>query len=121
MFTLHVLVSIDFGGSAARSAFSDIFLAGISCVAATGFFFAAWKLRPFSRRLSLAWFLFGLAQLLSAAGDSAFAFFDLVLHIDPFPSFADILYLSFYPLFLLGVLFLPRSAHFGHRTGKNAY
>lgn len=48
--------------------------------------------------------LIALGLLCFAIGETIFAIFDLVLHIDPFPSIADIFYLIAYPLILVGVL-----------------
>jgi hypothetical protein len=49
-------------------------------------------------------FLFiALGLLFLFIGESLFAIFQLVLHINPFPSIADIFYLLAYPLMLIGI------------------
>lgn len=110
LLAVHVLVGSLLSGPA-RITFSDLWLVMISIIASAGFFLAAWKLRARSRRLALAWAVFGLAQLMSAAGDAAFGVYEMILHASPFPSFADILYLSYYPFFLVGILLLPHERH----------
>ena len=59
-----------------------------------------------SRRTALAWQLVSLALLGQFAGGIAAATYHLVGE-SPYPSLADPLYLSFYPLMLAGLLALP--------------
>ena len=68
----------------------------------------AWH-RPARR---LAWWLIAAAQGLFVAGDALFSINELVLHIEPFPSLADALYLPGYPALAAGLalLALSRSA-----------
>ena len=60
----------------------------------------------------LAWWLIAAAQGLFVAGDALFSINELVLHIEPFPSLADALYLPGYPALAAGLalLALSRSA-----------
>src|SRR5437764_292308 len=51
--------------------------------------------------------LLGLGVLSFAVGQGIWAIYELVLHQPPFPSWADVGYLSAYPFLLLGVLLLP--------------
>jgi diguanylate cyclase (GGDEF)-like protein len=59
-----------------------------------------------SPKLRRAWRLFSLGLLAQLAGQVAFMVYDL-LGKTPYPSIADVLYLSFYPLILVGLLSLP--------------
>jgi two-component system, cell cycle response regulator len=59
-----------------------------------------------SRRLALAWRLISLALVGQFAGGIAAAIYEL-LGQSPYPSLADPLYLSFYPLMLAALLVLP--------------
>ena len=59
-----------------------------------------------SPKLRRAWRLFSLGLLGQLAGQVAFMVYDL-LGKTPYPSIADVLYLSFYPLMLVGLLSLP--------------
>lgn len=61
-------------------------------------------LEPRPRR---GWGLIGTAYLLLGAGEALWAYYDLILGIDPFPSLADVAYLLSYPVLLVGLLFFP--------------
>ncbi len=50
----------------------------------------------------------GVAFSFTALGDITWAILELVFSTNPFPSVADIFYLAFYPLFALGIYFMPR-------------
>ncbi len=54
-----------------------------------------------------AWFILGTSFFVSLIGDLVWAYWELVLHIEPFPSLADVFYLAFYPLGLWGLLSMP--------------
>ena len=60
---------------------------------------------PAARR---AWFLIGLAFAAFGFGDVAWFYLEIILAAQPFPSIADVGYLAFYPLLLVGLLTLPR-------------
>ena len=51
------------------------------------------------RRVSRFWLLMSCALFLSSAAEATWAWYELVLHIEaPYPSLADVLWLTFYPL-----------------------
>jgi hypothetical protein len=54
-----------------------------------------------------AWRWIAIAHLVFWTGDALWAYFELVLGIEPFPSLADAGYLLFYPFMLLGLLSFP--------------
>lgn len=87
---------------------SDILDILISIIAAFCLFYAAFKSKIYGKQIYIAWALLGIAQLLYAAGDIAWAFIELYLHNAPFPSIADDLYLLYYVLFAIGLLLLSR-------------
>src|SRR5919109_4447375 len=60
-----------------------------------------------------AWYLIAAGQFLFVAGDVLWAVYEFALHIDPFPSAADVFYLAGYPLLAAGVVRLVRV----HRRG----
>ena len=60
------------------------------------------------RRIQIAWIFMTIAFSLYIAGDILWAIIELGLHQNPFPSVADVFYLSFYPIFALGIYYLPR-------------
>ena len=70
----------------------------------------AWRIAhnpTFDSRLRRAWFILGLAVLAQTLGDTAWFYLEVILGQQPFPSIADIFFLAFYPLALLGLLSLP--------------
>jgi|GEM_PF-2255827 len=70
----------------------------------------AWRIAfnaALDSRLRRAWFILGLAVAAQTLGDTAWFYLEVILGQQPFPSVADVFYLSFYPLALLGLLSLP--------------
>jgi len=61
------------------------------------------------------WWAFAAAQATFLTGDVLWELFDHVLHIDPFPSVADVAYLATYPILAFGMLCLVR----GRRQGRD--
>lgn len=59
-----------------------------------------------SPRFSSGWKILFLAQLLSTLGDIVWAYFEIILHSNPFPSAADIFYIANYPVYLAGIILL---------------
>ncbi|MDQ1710198.1 MAG: hypothetical protein QOG49_1583 [Frankiaceae bacterium] len=96
---------LDVGGSHGSRVFSD--LAGIlpAVAAALACFSAARRTRGQTRR---AWRLLGAGSAMWMLGEMAWALYELRFgRLEPFPSFADIGYLGFYPLSILGLLAFP--------------
>src|SRR3954451_16861338 len=62
------------------------------------------------RRMHCAWLFVAGAVALYLAGDVIWTFFEVVLDESPYPSIADIAYLAFYPVLLVGLLWFPLSA-----------
>ncbi len=108
---LILLINIGFialvKDAAARVVFSDILPGLVDIFAAAALIFAARRSAARSPRLGLAWSVLAAAMLLYAAGDVTWAFLEVGLKQSPFPSVADIFYLTFYLAFLAGVLLLP--------------
>lgn len=72
--------------------------------------YAAWRASrraAGSARLRQAWWLIALALAFQTAGGIAQLVYEQVLRASVYPSIADVLYLSFYPLLLAGILRLP--------------
>ncbi len=70
----------------------------------------AWRIAfnsAFDSQLRRAWFILGLAVLAQTLGDTAWFYLEALLQQQPFPSIADLFFISFYPLALLGLLTLP--------------
>jgi diguanylate cyclase (GGDEF)-like protein len=60
-----------------------------------------------NRRLKRSWIMIGLAYLSYGIGEAIWFEYESVLHLSPFPSSADLFYLLYYPLLLLGIMSLP--------------
>ena len=87
-------------GSQAQALTYDV--VGGSAVAAA--LFGAWRNRPDRR---LPWLLMAAGQASFVAGDLMWNYFEAVGE-EPFPSFADVLYLGGYPFIALGLFLLIR-------------
>ncbi len=90
-----------------RLIFSDIAAPYYGLLATVALFFAAKQARGISKRLALGWGFLALALFSYTLGDIFWSYIELVLKEFPFPSIADGLYLSLYPLFFTGILLLP--------------
>ena len=60
-------------------------------------------------RAKSAWLIMAVAMLFESFAEGTWAFIEVVLHEDPFPSMADFFYLMFYPLFAAGIFLLPNA------------
>src|SRR6266542_5105260 len=67
--------------------------------------------KSLSTPLRRAWFILGLSFFMFFIGDLIWAYLQLVLRVEPFPSIADVFYLAFYPLGLWGLLSLPSAPY----------
>jgi len=64
------------------------------------------------------WVLVSIALAVFTAGDTYYLVLTQIRHeVNPFPSFADILYLAMYPLLIVAMLLLPRSSTGRDRAG----
>jgi PAS domain S-box len=70
-------------------------------------FLVAKKSFKYGRKAFISWTLIALSQLVTILGNVLWTIMYAELNKSPFPSIADILYLSYYPLLILGILFLP--------------
>ena len=65
-----------------------------------------------------AWLWFAAGQLLNVAGTLAEAIIGRVLHLETWPSAADVLWLGLYPCLVIGSLLLIRRRSHGHDWGS---
>jgi PAS domain S-box-containing protein len=64
------------------------------------------------------WVLVSIALAVFTAGDTTYLVLTQIRHeVNPFPSFADVLYLAMYPLLIVAMLLLPRSSTGRDRAG----
>ena len=54
------------------------------------------------------WYWFGAGQIVWVIGDAVYEYYRYVLHEEPYPSLADVFYLSAYPMLVIGLLGLIR-------------
>ena len=90
-----------------RIVFLDLTTALWNLLATIALFYAANRSAARSRRSSAAWYILAAAQLAYSIGDILWAVYEVGLGQEPFPSLADGFYLIFYPMFFLGIVFLP--------------
>lgn len=97
---------LPWGDTDLRPVIADTIDIPLSVVAVVSALLAARRARtPAARR---AWLMISLAFAAFGFGDAAWTYLEVVLATEPFPSIADVGYLAFYPLLLLGILALPR-------------
>ncbi len=87
---------------------TDLASVGMSGAMAAILLWTAWVVRPPLSRSAHGWLLLGLGLLLWLGG-SLFWLRANLLGLKPSGSLADIFFILFYPLFLSGVLLLPRA------------
>lgn len=113
LWTYAVLLSLSLIGilrvqdEIQRVALVDIFAVIIGVLSTAVLFYTTWKLRTTNRKVALAWFFIALSCLVWAMADTTWAVLELILHEEPFPSIADLFYLLYYPLAILGFTFMP--------------
>ena len=103
-----ILSFISYNDPNLRIALSDIISPVTGILAVLGLFYAANRSESHGKRVYFAWILIAFAQLLYTLGDTMWAFMEIFLHVSPFPSSADTLYLLYYILFAIGILLLMR-------------
>jgi signal transduction histidine kinase/DNA-binding response OmpR family regulator len=90
--------------------YADWAAVAINLVAALCLLFAARASLSVGKRVFFAWMMMSLGQLCFVMGDAIWAYIETVQMRDPFPSLADIPNLMTFPLFMIGILFLPSAA-----------
>jgi two-component system, sensor histidine kinase PdtaS len=96
------------GESTQRMIFSDLASPIIGVLVSISLFYASYHSRKEGRNTQIAWMLMGVAVLSYVLGDITWGVLELGYNQNPIPSVADIFYLIFYPIFALGIFFLPR-------------
>lgn len=67
------------------------------------------RAKPFRPEVRRAWLFIGLGLLAYLVGSIMQFYYEAVLHTRPYPTYADVSYLAFYPLLLVGIWQLPRA------------
>jgi len=63
------------------------------------------------------WYWFAAGQITWVIGDVIFEYYQYVLHVEPYPSLADVFYLVAYPMLVVGLLLLVRGRPGGDLAG----
>jgi len=85
---------------------SDILFILLNFMTVICLWLAARHSKNISGKYAKSWVILCLAQLLFAFGDLSWAYYEIIIKSAPFPSVADIFYLAYYPVFLIGILLL---------------
>ena len=70
-------------------------------------FYVAKKSFKYGRKSFISWTLIAFSQLVTILGNVLWTLMYTELNKSPFPSVVDILYLLYYPLIIIGILYLP--------------
>ncbi len=102
-----------------REASLDILPVVINLLASVALFWAAYRSKTISKRLSLAWLLMALGQLVYTLGDFFWFILEVFVKESPYPSIADLFYAAYYPLFFSGAILLSLENHVTIQKFKN--
>ena len=91
----------------ANTIFTDIASFSIDVLVTLALFYCSLYCYFHGKRIYLAWLILAIARLDFTIADAIWAYTEIVLQESPFPSMADYFYIAHYPLFLLGIFFLP--------------
>jgi two-component sensor histidine kinase len=105
LFGLVILLFVQ--EESLRIVLTDLLTPIIGLCASGVLFYTYWKTRSVATKLALAFLFMALGCLAWALGDVAWAVLEIVLKEEPFPSIADIFYLAYYPLIIVGFLLIP--------------
>jgi PAS domain S-box-containing protein len=87
--------------------FNDIIMPVVGILSTITLFYAAKSSKIQSRDLYRAWLFLTLAMLSWAIADFTWMILEIILNQPVFPSISDVFYLIFYPLFFIGIFYLP--------------
>jgi PAS domain S-box-containing protein len=93
-----------------RTIFSDLASPIIELLVIISLIYATIRSTTQGKRVGIGWMLMALAFFSYFVGDVLWGILEIGSHQTPFPSIADVFYLIFYPLFALGVYYLPRTS-----------
>lgn len=106
----YICISVLLGGvSSFGVIFSDVVPMMLDISVLLIFIHAAEFSSMQNSRLRKVFLILAASIFLYLIGDITWAILELVIHQQPFPSIADIFYISFYPLFALGIYYIPKT------------
>jgi PAS domain S-box-containing protein len=98
--------------------FSDLGILFVNLIVIIALFCSVQTLRAREDPKYKVWAVFLVAQTAFLLGDLLWALYEIFLNQNPFPSIADIFYIAYYPIFVLGILMIPRVSEQHHRGLK---
>ena len=112
-FSLYVLVYLGWirfhwGGEQNVTLIGDLINLPVDFVAFLAAFWVFTR-KDLDVRIRRMWLLLGAALLAFFLGDATWAYLENVLAVQPFPSLADVFYLLFAPLAVIGLYVMPRA------------
>ena len=105
IFNLWIIFFLNNDSKVQISDIAFIVLNGLSVWAA---FLAGRLTNSESKKKSLAWYLIAGAQFLFVLGDVVWYVYEGILFIEPYPSLADLFYMLYYPVILIGIFIFPK-------------
>ncbi|MDD2835618.1 MAG: hypothetical protein PHY05_05655, partial [Methanothrix sp.] len=91
----------------ASTIFTDVVTSIIDFIVTLALFYCSIYCYYHENEVFLAWLFLAIARLDFTIADTIWAYTEIVLQQSPFPSIADYFYIAYYPIFLLGIIFLP--------------
>jgi PAS domain-containing protein len=90
-----------------RAELSDMFTPIVSSFGAGGLIYALLHAGDQKKRVQIALILMASGMFSYTLAETVWSILEVGLHQQPFPSLADVFYILFYPLFTIGLIFLP--------------
>jgi len=110
IIAVHALLIIAFGlDNDSSIVVNDLFLPVESLLALAVVWYGAWRTSRRDIKLGRAWYVITLSMLFWFLGETLWSVIELILKQEPFPSIADVFYLLYFPLFIVGIILIPRS------------
>lgn len=104
----HLILAFALGDNLPlRAKLSDLFLPLVCCFGTGGLIYALLNADKKEKNIRVALALMASGMLCYILAEVTWAILEIGLRQQPFPSLADGLYLMFYPLFIIGLMFLP--------------
>ena len=111
-------LTFDFGGAAVQRAVADVGEVALDVLAGVIVLWAA--RRSMVRRVRIGWAVLGVATLVYALGDGAWAWLDLGGGNTNSPSIADVAYVNYYPMVVVALFLFQRASSFRRDTVRFA-
>jgi diguanylate cyclase (GGDEF)-like protein len=115
----HLLAILLIHNQTALSVFLDFFTPVTDVVAVVMMLLVAWKLRGVYRQMGLVWGILAFGLLFKFGGDTLCLVYKVYPGQSPTPSPVDIVYLLYYPVFIIGVLLIPSRKESPHEWMKS--